>query len=289
MMQQYRIPMIIVAIAALLTIASSAFYLVTPAQQAIIFQFREKKRVVLDPGLYIKTPFIQEVMYFDKRVLALEPNGQVVMLDEQKMLDVDGFARWRIKDPFLFFQSLRNEVTATDRLNGLLNSSIRNVLGSSKVSELLSDKRNEIMERIRDEMNDSTSRFGVEIIDVRIRRADLPRETVQNVFKRMESERQREAAALRAEGEKIANETQAKADADIVRLLSEAQRKAQSLRGEGDKEALKIMADATSRDPQFFAFYRSLEAYRNAMQPANTTYVLSPNSDFFRYFNDGGR
>ncbi|MBI1272677.1 MAG: protease modulator HflC [Alphaproteobacteria bacterium] len=288
-MHQLKITILIILVTVVMIVTTSTLYVVDPAQQAIVFQFREKKRVVKDPGLYAKLPFIQDVMYFDKRILPLEPTGQVIILDEQKLLDVDGFARWHITDPFVFFQTLRDERIAVDRLNGLLNSSIRNVLGTVKVSDLLSDKRIEIMERIRDEMNASAVRFGVEVIDVRIRRTDLPRETVQNVFNRMQSERQREAAALRAEGAKIANETQAKADAEVTGILSQAQSEAQKIRGEGDKEALKTLAEATSRDPQFFAFYRSLEAYKVALPPDNTTYVLSPDSEFFKNFSNGGR
>lgn len=270
-------------------VANSTFFVVTPAEQAIVFQFREKRRVIQEPGLYVKAPFLQDVMYFDKRVLALQPPGQVVILDEQKLLDVNAFARWRIRDPFVFFQSMRDERIALDRLSALLNSSVRNVLGTYKVTDLLSDRRAEILDKIKQEMNNATSRFGVDVIDVRIQRAGLPEETVQNVFNRMRSERQKEAAALRAEGQKRAQETQAKADAERTRLLSEAERDSQKLRGDGDREALKILSDATSRDPQFYAFYRSLEAYRNTLKDGSTTYVLSPDSEFFRVFASGGK
>lgn len=288
-MYQKQLLQLVGALAIGLIMLTNSLYIVRPGEQVIVFQFREKKRVVQAPGLYTKVPFLQETMYFDKRVLPLEPAGQLVLLDEQKMLEVDAFGRWRIANPFLFFQSLRDENNATIRLNSLLNTAVRNVLGTYKVTDLLSEKREEIMTRIKDEMNSSSKRFGVEIVNVRIRRTDLPAETVQNVYDRMRSQRQREAAALRAEGQKIANETRAKAEAERTILLSVAERDAQKLYGEGDKESLRIMTDANSRDPQFFSFYRGLASYRTALNPANTTYVLSPDSEFFKVFRQGNK
>ncbi len=283
--KQILIP--IVALAVFLIVIANTLFVVNPAEQAIVFQFRESKRVIQKEGLYAKIPFIQDVTYFERRVLPLEPPGQRATLAEQKILDVDGFGRWRIKDPFVFMQSLRNEHNATDRLGGFLNSSLRNVLGNYRVADLLSEKRDEIMLKIKQEMNNNVMRYGVEVVDVRIRRTDLPQETVQNVYNRMRSDRQKEAATLRAEGEMKSLEIRAKADGDQTRKLSEAQRDSQKLRGEGDQTAIKIMADAMSRDPQFYSFYRSLEAYRNAMKSENTTFVMSPDSEFYKYFSQG--
>lgn len=285
MPKQILVP--IVALAMFLVVVSNTLFVVNPAEQAIVFQFRESKRVIKAEGLYVKIPFLQDVTYFDRRVLPLEPPGQRVTMAEQKILDVDGFARWRINDPFVFMQSLRDERNATERLGGFLNSSLRNVLGNYRVVDLLSGKRDEIMAKIKQEMNANVTRHGVEVVDVRIRQTDLPPETVQNVYNRMRSERQKEAATLRAEGEMKSLEIRAKADGDRTRKLSGAERDSQKLRGEGDQDAIKIMADAMNRDPQFYSFYRSLEAYRNGLNSGNTTYILAPSSEFFKFFNHG--
>lgn len=284
MPRQIWLPIVLLAVI-LITISNSLF-VVNPQEQAIVFQFRESMRVIKQEGLYTKIPFFQDVVYFDRRVLPLEPPGQRATLAEQKILDVDGFARWRIKEPLLFMQSLGDESKATSRLGGFLNSSLRNVLGNYRVADLLSEKRDEIMAKIKEEMNANVARYGVEIVDVRIRRTDLPPETVQNVYNRMRSERQKEAATLRAEGEMKALEITSKADGDRTRKISEAQRDSQKVRGEGDLTAIKLMADAMNKDPQFYSFYRSLEAYRNALKSDNTTYVLAPDSAFFKYFSD---
>lgn len=283
MPRQIIIPLAVMG--GILLLLTNMLFVVNPAEQAIVFQFRESKRVIQEEGLYVKIPFFQDVSYFERRVLPLEPQGQRVTLSDQKILDVDGFARWRIKDPLLFMQSLRDERTATERLGGFLNSSLRNVLGNFQVVDLLSEKRDSIMVRIRDEMNANVTRYGVEVLDVRIRRTDLPKETVQNVYNRMRSERQKEAASLRAEGEMKAVEIRAKADGERTRKISEAQRDSQKLRGEGDQAAIRIMADAMNKDPQFYNFYRTLEAYRTGLKSDNTSYILSPDSPFFKMFN----
>jgi membrane protease subunit HflC len=284
MPRQIWLPIILLAV--ILITISNTLFIVNPQEQAIVFQFGESKRVIKEEGLYAKIPLFQNVVYYDRRVLPLEPPGQRATLAEQKILDVDGFARWRIKEPLLFMQSLGDESKATSRLGGFLNSSLRNVLGNYRVADLLSEKRDEIMAKIKEEMNANVTRYGVEIVDVRIRRTDLPPETVQNVYNRMRSERQKEAATLRAEGEMKALEISSKADGDRTRKISEAQRDSQKVRGEGDLTAIKLMADAMNKDPQFYSFYRSLEAYRNALKSDNTTYFLAPDSAFFKYFSD---
>jgi modulator of FtsH protease HflC len=282
MHRQIIIPLVLMTV--ILLALTNTFFVVNPAEQAIVFQFRESKRVIQKEGLYAKIPIFQDVTYFERRVLPLEPQGQRVTLSDQKILDVDGFARWRIKDPLTFMQSLRDETQATERLGGFLNSSLRNVLGNYQVVDLLSEKRDEIMNRVKEEMNANVTRYGVEVVDVRIRRTDLPQETVQNVYNRMRSERQKEAATLRAEGDMKAVEIRSKADADRTRKISEAQRDAQKLRGEGDKIAIQVMADAMNKDPQFYSYYRTLEAYRTALKSDNTSYLLSPDSKFFDVF-----
>jgi modulator of FtsH protease HflC len=282
MHRQIIIPLVLMTV--ILLALTNTFFVVNPAEQAIVFQFRESKRVIQKEGLYAKIPIFQDVTYFERRVLPLEPQGQRVTLSDQKILDVDGFARWRIKDPLTFMQSLRDETQATERLGGFLNSSLRNVLGNYQVVDLLSEKRDEIMNRVKEEMNANVTRYGVEVVDVRIRRTDLSQETVQNVYNRMRSERQKEAATLRAEGDMKAVEIRSKADADRTRKISEAQRDAQKLRGEGDKIAIQVMADAMNKDPQFYSYYRTLEAYRTALKSDNTSYLLSPDSKFFDVF-----
>lgn len=286
MHRQIIIPLVLMI--SLLFMLGNTLFVVDPAHQAIVFQFRESKRIIQKEGLYAKIPLIQDVVYFERRVLPLEPQGQRVTLSDQKILDVDGFARWRIKEPLVFMQSLRDETAATERLGGFLNSSLRNVLGNYQVADLLSEKRDEIMNRIKEEMNNSITRYGVEVVDVRIRRTDLPAETVQNVYSRMKSERQREAATLRAEGEMKAVEIRSKADAERTRKISEAQRDAQKLRGEGDKIAIQVMADAMNKDPQFYSYYRTLEAYRTALKSDNTSYLLAPDSPFLKVFGESG-
>ncbi|MDD5586128.1 MAG: protease modulator HflC [Alphaproteobacteria bacterium] len=268
-----------------LVIISSSFFTVAQRQQAIVFQFREVVRVVERPGLHAKWPFIQDVDFFDKRVLAVDAPTQEIMLAEQKPLEVDAFARYRIVDPVLFFQRLRDERIANDRLGSLLNATMRSILGTVKTSTLLSPERVKVMGKIRGLLNAETKDFGIEIVDVRIRRTDLPQKTSDAVFSRMRSQREQEAAQLRAAGQQEALQTTSEADREATVILAEAQGKAEKLKGEGDRKALEIMADATSRDPQFFAFWRSLTAYKESLKPENTTFILSPESEFFRYFN----
>lgn len=271
----------------LLLVLGNSYYVVPQTKQAIVFQFRDVVSVTEKPGLHFKLPFIQSVDLFEKRVLAVDAPSQEIMLAEQKPLEVDAFARYRIVDPLLFFQRLLNERTAQDRLGSLLNATMRSVLGTVKMSTLLSTERVSVMEQIRDLLNKEVKDFGIEIVDVRIRRADLPQKTSDAVFSRMRSEREQEAAQLRATGQQEALQRTSEADKEAVVILAEAQKEAEKIKGEGDRKALEIMADATSKDPQFFAFWRSLTAYREAFKPGNTTFLLSPDSPFFKYFNEG--
>ncbi len=262
----------------------SSFYIVRQTEQAIVFQFRDVIRVVEKPGFHLKIPFVQSVEYFERRVLAVDAPSQEIMLAEQKPLEVDAFARYRINNPLLYYQRLRNENTALDRLGSLLNARIRSVLGKVNLSQLLSEDRAKVMAEIAASLNAEAKDFGVEIIDVRIRRADLPEKTGDAVFARMRSERAQEAAQIRAQGQQEALQTTAEADKQATVILAEAEGQSQKIKGEGDRKALDIMAEATNKDPRFFAFWRSLLAYREGLRPDNTTYILDPKSEFFRYF-----
>jgi membrane protease subunit HflC len=271
-------------IVAVLLIANS-FYVVMQTQQAIVFQFRNVVRVDDKPGLHFNVPFIQSVDFFEKRVLAVDAPAQEIMLADQKLLEVDAFARYRIVDPLLFFQRLRYERIANDRLGSLLNATMRSILGTVKTATLLSPERVPVMGKIRDLLNAEARDFGIEIVDVRIRRTDLPQKSSEAVYARMRSQREQEAAQLRANGQQEALQTTSEADRQATVIVAEAQGQSEKIKGEGDRKALEIMAEATGRDPQFFAFWRSLIAYKEGLRPDNTTFILSPDSDFFRYFN----
>ncbi len=265
---------------------SDCIFVVNQQQQALVLQFRDVVRTIHDPGLNFKIPFFQTIAYFDKRVLPLEAPEQEAILADQKRLVVDAFARYRITDPLKFFQRLNNERVANDQLGILVNSSMRQILGTLSMNDVLSEQRAKIMIAIRDEMNAKakSSDYGVEIVDVRIRSANLPDETSQAIFARMISERKREAAEFRAKGLELSQEIKAKAEREKTVLLAEAQRKAEITRGTGDQQALDIVAKATGKDAQFYTFYRSLQAYRETMANKETSIILSPDSDFFRYF-----
>ncbi|PWC40863.1 protease modulator HflC [Azospirillum sp. TSO22-1] len=275
-----------VALVALVILASASLFTVTQAQQALVVQLGAIKRVIQEPGLKMKIPFIEDVVYIDRRVLDLDPPVEQVILADQKRLDVDAFARYRIIDPVRFFQSLRTEQAASTQMGSVVNSAMRRVLGSVTLLAVLSEERPRVMNEIREQVNAEAKSRGIEIVDVRIRRADLPEETSQAIFARMRSEREREAAEARAQGQEQSQQIKARAERERTVILAEAQRDAQIQRGEGDNQALKTIADATSSDPQFYAFYRSLEAYRKALNKDDTTLVLSPTGEFFRYFNE---
>ena len=266
-------------------ITFNAFFVVDQTQQALVLQFGEPKRDIQDPGLKMKIPMIQNVVYYEKRVLDLDPPKQQVILSDQKRLDVDSYARFKIINPLQFYQTVRDEAGARSRLSPIINSSLRRVLGNETLLSILSVRRVEIMSQIRAGVNQRAKELGVELVEVRMRRADYPEETSQNIFNRMKSEREREAKEFRAQGSEEAQKIRADADKQKVVIVAEAQQRAQTLRGEGDGEAIRIYAEAFGRDPEFFAFYRSMEAYRNALQGGETTMVLSPDSDFFRFFN----
>ncbi len=274
-----------VVVIAIGILASSALFIVQQTQQAIVLRLGKPQNTVQDPGLNFKVPFIEEVIFYDKRVLDLDPPTERVILADQKRLDVDSYARFRIIDPLLFYQTTRLVSGVPGKLSPIINSSLRRVLGNNTLLDILSTGRATIMVDIQKAVNDAVKRFGMEIVEVRVRRADYPDETRSNIENRMKSERDREAKEFRAEGFELAEGIRADADKQKVVILAEAQKEAETLRGKGDGLAIQIYADAFGQDPDFFAFYRSMQAYRKALSSSDTTMVLSPTSDFFKYFN----
>lgn len=281
-MKKYSQFIFIVAVI-LLIAAGQSLYIVQQNEQAIVLQFGDPVRLVQEPGLKIKIPFIQNVVFYDKRLLNLEPPAQEVVLKDKKRLDVDTFSRYRIVEPLTFYKTVRNEYQAQNRLQEIINSSVRNVLGTVTLKGLLSDKRTEIMKRISDAVKADAAQIGVEIADVRIRRADLPIQVSQAINDRMKTERIREAKGYRADGEKVAQEIRATADKKATITVANAEKEAQKIKGEGDQTATEIWNNATNVDPEFYAFYRSLEAYRNSFDE-ETSVILAPEGEFFNYF-----
>ncbi|GAK44839.1 HflC protein [Tepidicaulis marinus] len=279
--------------AAVIIIGLSSVYTVDETQQALVIQFGDVKSQEREPGLHFKLPFIQNVVYIDKRVLNLTSarqvggeGGQVIITSDQKRLVVDAFARYRIVDALKFYQSVRDMRQASDKLQPIFLSNLRNVLGEATLEALVRDERAELMQRIEEKFNVAAQEFGVEVVDVRIRQADLPTENSEAIYRRMRTEREREAAEFRAQGQETAQRVRSRADRDVTVLLAEAQRDAERIRGEGDAERNRTFAQAFGQDPDFFAFYRSMQAYRDGLKGDSTTLILSPDSDFFRYFKD---
>lgn len=275
-----------IAVVVLLTIwlGALSFYTVDPTEQVLLLQFGAPRQVVSDQGLHVKLPFVQSIQVIDRRLLSLEAPAEEVITEDKKRIVVDAFARWRVVDPLRFYQTLLDRTGAEMRLTPFLSSDLRRVLGSQSFATVLSAARADLMHDIRDDMNAETGRFGVAVADVRIRHADLPPQNSQAIFQRMQQERKREANEFRAEGSEIKQRIAARAEREVTVLLAEANRESQILRGEGEAQQTKILGDAYGQDKDFFAFYRSMQAYKDAL-PADTTRVLlSPNSEFFRYF-----
>lgn len=266
-------------------VASSALFTVHQTQQAIVLQFGEPKKIVTEPGLAWKMPFLQNVLYYEKRVLNLDPPVERILLADQKRLLVDAFARYRIIDPLEFFKTVRTEGGVRQRLNPILNAALRGVLGNTTLVSVLSEERADIMLRIRDNVNEQTRRFGIELVDVRIRRTDFPEEISQAVYNRMQSEREREAAELRAQGFEQAQRIRATADREATVIRAEAEREAEIERGRGEASRTRILNEAFGRDQDFFSFYRSMQAYEASLSGQSTYMVLSPDSEFFDFFS----
>jgi modulator of FtsH protease HflC len=292
------------AIAVLILIAVvvgySTFFTVDQTSQALVVRLGKPVRVITDPGLNIKIPFIDSVIYIDKRLLTVESPAQEVIAANQndnsnldaslvaqagERLVVDAFARYRITDPRKFYQTI-GPAGADSQLVLLLNSTLRRVLGDATLIDVVRNKREQLMAQMRDQLDQAASEFGIDVVDVRIRRADFPEQNSQAVYKRMQTERQREAAEFRAQGAQKAQEIRAKADRDVTVIIAQANSQAEITRGQGDAESNAIYAQAFGQDPSFFAFYRSMRAYQRSMKGGNTNLVLGPNLDFFRYFGN---
>ena len=277
-----------VAVGAVLVLLFSSAFTVRQTEQALVLQLGNPVRVERDPGLKFKLPFIQNVEFYDKRILDLDPQPQEVLLADQKRVNVDAFARYRIVDPLRFRQRAQTDANFRSIFTGRINSVVRSEVARVGLGELLSTGRPELMTRIANNLKSQAPEFGVEVVDVRIGRTDLPDATSQAVYNRMRSARVAQAAQLRAEGEQQKARIQAEADRDRTVILADATRQAQILRGEGDAERTRMLNSAYGKDPEFFDFYRSLEAY-SALSGSGTTLVLNPNTDFFRYLMNENR
>lgn len=283
-----RVAAIAVAGVVGLIVLLSSLYTVHQTELALVVQVGQPRAVVTEPGLHMKAPWpLQNVVMVDKRVLNLDLPTEEVIAQDKKRLVVDAFARWRVTDPLRFYQSLSDVDVARIRLQPILGSNVRRVLGAQTFAAVLSSDRAKLMLDIRDGVNAETKSFGIEIVDVRIRRADLPAQNSDAIYLRMQQERVREANEYRAQGEQISQEIRSKADRDVTVTLAEAQRQADITRGQGDAEKNRIFAEAFGRDPDFFGFYRSMTAYQASLKGDNTTVILSPDSEFFRYFSSG--
>jgi membrane protease subunit HflC len=275
-----------VLLIAALILGYSSLFTVYQTHQALVVRLGQPVRSVGDPGLNFKVPLIDSVITIDKRILDLESPAQEVIASDQKRLVVDAFARYRIQDPLRFYQTLGSIAGANSQLAILMNSALRRVLGEVSFTHVVRDQRAELMARIRDLVDAEAKAYGISVVDIRIRRADLPEQNSQAVYQRMQTERQREAAEFRAQGSQRSQEIRSKADRDVTVLLAEATSKADQIRGEGDGERNRIFADAFGKDPDFFAFYRSMQAYESGMRHNDTRMLLRPDSEFFRYFVD---
>ena len=268
----------------LAVVGASSLYTVNQIQQAIVLQFGKPVEVVKDAGLHWKMPFVWDVEYYDKRVLDFNlPLEEPISADQKKML-IDSFARYRIIDPLKAFQTARSEFVIRQRIDALINSAMRSVVGQVPLISLLSDEREQLMRDIRDQVNAEMAQFGIEVIDVRIRRADLPEANSQAIYERMNSQREQAAKKIRSEGSEAAQRIRAEADKDKIVILADARREGEILRGEGEADSTRIYAEAADQDAEFYNFYRSLLAFRRSMEKDGTAMVLAPGSEFLRYF-----
>ncbi len=265
-----------------------SLFTVKEINQAIVLQFGDPKRVLDDPGLKVKIPFIQNVVFIDRRILSLDPAPEEVIASDQKRLIVDAYARFKIIDPLKFYISVGDERVARSRLATIINSRLRSVLGKQSLATLLSEDRTKQMAMIQDGVNTEAEKFGIKIIDVRIKRADLPQANSEAIYKRMQTEREREAKEFRAKGAEMAVTITSTADKEVTVLLANAKKQSEIMKGEGDGQRNKIFAEAFGKDPDFFSFYRAMQAYETALIGGDTSLILSPDSDFFKFFGDTG-
>jgi membrane protease subunit HflC len=278
-----------IIIIAVVIIAGGSLFTVGQNQQALVLRLGEPvpgRALIPDPGLHFKLPFVETVVWFDKRTLDLETDKQEVLAADNNRIEVDAFLRYRIVDALTFYQSVGTIQRGNNQLGSVLNSAVRRVLGEANMMQIVRDNRAALMSKIRAQVDQEAGKFGVSVIDVRIRRADLPRQISEKVFSRMQTERAREAAEFRAQGSEQAQRITAKADRDVVVIRAEAQRQADQTRGEGDAERNRIFAEAYGKDTDFFAFYRSMQAYEASLKNQDTRLILNPNSSFFRFFID---
>ena len=278
-----------IVVVVLVIAGANALFTVHQTKQAIVLQFGEAKRVIKEPGLAVKIPVIQETVFYDNRVLDLDPPSFEVLLTDKKRIIIDAYARYQIIDPLQFFRRVRTEATLRDRFGKIINSSLRRVIATVPLRDVLSEKRDDIMAEIQQVVAGPAESFGIKIVDVRIGRTELPTQTRQSVFSRMRTEREREARELRAEGGEEAQKIRAQADLERTVLIADAERQAQIMRGEGEGGRNLILGKAYGQDPEFFDFYKSLAEYQKNLVDSDTTMVLSPDSEFFRFFGSGGR
>ena len=277
---------LLVLVALVAIVLYSSVFIVQQTQYALVLRFGAVQSAISEPGLKFKMPLIDTVIYFEKRVLDLDLPVQTLLSADRQNLEVDAFTRYRIIDPLKFYQAVGSIPLANQRLQSFTNSVMRNVLASASRDAIVRTERSELMQRIQEDVNRQAQSLGIEMIDVRLTRVDLPAANSQAVYQRMRTEREREAADLRANGQQLAQTIRAKAEREATVIRAEANRKAEELRGQGDADRNRILAEAFGQDPDFFAFYRSLQAYEAGLKSGETRLVLSPNSDFFRYFND---
>ena len=287
-MRPRTISIVVLILAAFFVLSSSYFY-VDQRVQALVLQFGEPVKVIKTPGLQFKIPLIQNVEYFDKRLILFDNPVEEIISADRKRLIVDAFARYRIDDPLRYYQAIRYETALSNRLGSIINDSLRQVLGRVPLQEVISIRRSVLLEEVASLVYEAAKDFGLRIEDVRIRRADLPTANSEAIFRRMQTERQQEAAQFRAEGEEQSRRIKAESEKEKTILLANAERTGEILRGEGDADKNKILAEAFSRDPEFFAFYRAMQAYVTAIDSSDTTMILSPDSEFFEYFNKIGK
>ena len=277
---------IVVLAVILLVVAYGSLFTVYQTKQALVVRLGEPVRVITEPGLHVKIPIVDTVITIDNRILDLENAAQEVFASDQRRLVIDAFARYRVTDMLRFYQTVTNVDGANSRLSPLLNAALRRVLGEATLIHVVRDDRAALMARVRDQLDREARAFGIAVVDVRIRRADLPEQNSQAVYSRMQTERQRQAASIRGEGNQKSQEIRAKADRDVTVIVAEAQSRAEQIRGDGDAERNRIFAEAFGKDPDFFAFYRSMQAYEAGLKANDTRLVLRPDSDFFKYFGN---
>jgi modulator of FtsH protease HflC len=280
-----RILAVLVGVFGALLLATGSIYTVHQTQQALVLQFGEPKDVISVPGLHFKVPFVQDVYYYDARILDLDPPGQDMSLIDQRRINVDSFARYRIVDPLKFYQTVLTETAFRDRFGNILNGSVRDALGRTDLADVLGSKRQDVMHEITTAVSRRAEEFGIKVIEVRIGRTELTADTTQATYNRMRSDRMAEAADFRGRGQEQKSRIEADADRERTIIIAEAEKESQTMLGEGQADSRRILNTAQGKDAQFYSFFRAMEAYKGALGDG-TTMVLSPNSEFFKYFNN---